>query len=427
MALEITQTLGGSLSSSIQDATHALWIQSDGEDYTQNIECSLAESLSIPIVDANRWLARISNLRHSQHWSEVNVEDYRPRLLRRPDLFLAESLTQTLQVLSKEDPGFVEENALKRAMELSMLDCALVIRDAKLPAYSRKNQSPHGILGLPPDASITDIKKAYRKLARLHHPDKGGSPDVFEQISFAYQSLLTAQTSSSSSHEKGGSLKSTAHWDSELKDHHRLVQDLFTSHGANLTKNVAAQADVLEALGLEAQDAGSTNVNERHETIHNSCFYLSLAASYLKGIGAMDNLKEDNYLVQQAALQFKRLIEASVVTAHPEWAVSGQVGEHVQAFSDFLVYLLDSPDTIISDWAVVVFDTTSGVCDIYKGKFYDKLSDKGKAANCVTIQYLPGHYQPLIMFGNKLRPNLDQILQALHSYNVLYVVTDGNA
>jgi hypothetical protein len=427
---QIIHTLGGQLTNTLHDATHALWIQTHEEDYTQNIECSLARSLSIPIVDANRWLERVTNLRRGEHWSEINCDDFEPQIRRR-DLHMAESLSQTLEILSKENPDFAEENALKRAMELSLLDCALVVRNgSSLPTKptQKTNESPYEILGIPSMATFAEIKKAYRKLARLYHPDKGGSASAFERISRAYQSLIV--TPSSLVDKAGSSLKSTAHWDLELKDHNRLVQELFTSHGANLTSNVAAQADVLLFLGLEARDAGSTNFNERNERIHNSCFYLSLAASYLTGIGAMDSvddMKEDLYLIRQTALHFKRFIEAAVVAAHPEWAASGQVGEHVQAFSDFLVYLLDSPDAMISDWSIVVFDTTSGVCDVYKGKFYDKMNDEGKAVNTITIQYLPGHYQPLIVPSHRKRPTLEQIVKTLDRHKVLYVVTDGSS
>eukprot|EP00980_Cylindrotheca_fusiformis_P003403 scaffold758_cov104-Cylindrotheca_fusiformis.AAC.2 len=429
---QIVDTLGGQLTNNIQDATHALWIQNNEEDYTENIECSLARSLSVPIVDANRWLERITILRPGQHWSEINCDEFEPTLRQR-DKYLAESLSQTLEILSNEDPNFAEKNALKRAMELSLLDCALVTRNgapsSSIPAQ-KSNESPYEILGLQPPVSFAEVKKAYRKLARLHHPDKGGSAESFERISRAYQALIVTPSSSSFNDKTGSSLKSTAHWDAELKDHHRLVQELFASHGANLSSNVAAQADVLMFLGLEAKDAGSTNFNEQNEKIHNSCFYLSLAASYLTGIGvidSVDDLKEDVYLLRQTALHFKRFIEAAVVAAHPEWAASGQVGEHVQAFSDFLVYLLDAPDAMISDWSIVVFDTASGVCDIYKGKFYDKLDDEGKAANTITIQYLPGHYQPLLVPIGSKRPNLEQILHVLDRHGVLYVVTDGSS
>lgn len=42
------------------------------------------------------------------------------------------------------------------------------------------------ILGISKDSSATDIKKAYRKLAVKHHPDKGGDEEKFKKISHAY-------------------------------------------------------------------------------------------------------------------------------------------------------------------------------------------------------------------------------------------------
>ena len=37
--------------------------------------------------------------------------------------------------------------------------------------------------------SQSDIKKAYRKAAMKHHPDKGGDPEKFKEISKAYEVL----------------------------------------------------------------------------------------------------------------------------------------------------------------------------------------------------------------------------------------------
>lgn len=49
------------------------------------------------------------------------------------------------------------------------------------------------ILGVSPDASLNDIKKAYRKLAMLYHPDRNPgnkeSEDKFKEIAEAYQVL----------------------------------------------------------------------------------------------------------------------------------------------------------------------------------------------------------------------------------------------
>ncbi len=44
-------------------------------------------------------------------------------------------------------------------------------------------------LGVAKNASPDDIKKAYRKLASKHHPDKGGDTNTFQQIQVAYDVL----------------------------------------------------------------------------------------------------------------------------------------------------------------------------------------------------------------------------------------------
>jgi len=45
------------------------------------------------------------------------------------------------------------------------------------------------VLGLDKGASQDDIKKAHRKLAREHHPDKGGDPEKFKKVQEAYEIL----------------------------------------------------------------------------------------------------------------------------------------------------------------------------------------------------------------------------------------------
>ena len=45
------------------------------------------------------------------------------------------------------------------------------------------------ILGVPRTASTDEIKKAFRKLARTHHPDAGGDETKFKEINEAYEVL----------------------------------------------------------------------------------------------------------------------------------------------------------------------------------------------------------------------------------------------
>lgn len=48
-------------------------------------------------------------------------------------------------------------------------------------------------LGVAKNASDSDIKRAYRKLASQHHPDKGGDPEQFKKVQQAYDVLSDAQ------------------------------------------------------------------------------------------------------------------------------------------------------------------------------------------------------------------------------------------
>jgi DnaJ family protein A protein 2 len=49
--------------------------------------------------------------------------------------------------------------------------------------------SLYNILGVQKSDSASDIKKAYLKLARTHHPDKGGDTEKFKEIQRAYEVL----------------------------------------------------------------------------------------------------------------------------------------------------------------------------------------------------------------------------------------------
>ena len=45
------------------------------------------------------------------------------------------------------------------------------------------------LLGVSPSASWDEIERAYRKKAKLHHPDHGGDEDAMRALNEAYQFL----------------------------------------------------------------------------------------------------------------------------------------------------------------------------------------------------------------------------------------------
>jgi curved DNA-binding protein CbpA len=52
------------------------------------------------------------------------------------------------------------------------------------------------ILGVPADAEALLVKQAYRRLAREHHPDRGGDPGTFHVLQQAYERLVDADEAS---------------------------------------------------------------------------------------------------------------------------------------------------------------------------------------------------------------------------------------
>ena len=51
------------------------------------------------------------------------------------------------------------------------------------------NKDPYQILNVNPGTKIEEIKKAYRKLVKIHHPDKGGDLKVIIEINAAWEIL----------------------------------------------------------------------------------------------------------------------------------------------------------------------------------------------------------------------------------------------
>lgn len=59
-------------------------------------------------------------------------------------------------------------------------------------ASPEETQSYYAVLNVPRDASPDDIKKAYRQLATVFHPDKHASPELREQAQAAFSRLQEA-------------------------------------------------------------------------------------------------------------------------------------------------------------------------------------------------------------------------------------------
>ena len=71
------------------------------------------------------------------------------------------------------------------------------IRSAELELKKSKRKDYYKILGVEKDATDNDVKKAYRKLAIIHHPDKNPddehAAERFKDIGEAYETLSDSE------------------------------------------------------------------------------------------------------------------------------------------------------------------------------------------------------------------------------------------
>lgn len=53
--------------------------------------------------------------------------------------------------------------------------------------------NPYSVLGISVNASKDEVKRAYRKLARKHHPDNGGNREEYEKVCKAFEMIDKAK------------------------------------------------------------------------------------------------------------------------------------------------------------------------------------------------------------------------------------------
>lgn len=107
------------------------------------------------------------------------------------------------------------------------------------------------ILGVPRDVDLEQIKKAYRKLARTHHPDMSKAPDAearFKEAAEAYATLK--DTAKRAAYDELGHPKAGAEFDPPPQ----WRQD-FAADGANFED--LDLADLLASLGRGQRGASS--------------------------------------------------------------------------------------------------------------------------------------------------------------------------
>jgi len=99
----------------------------------------------------------------------------------------------------------------------------------KQDRMNRSDKDLYKVLGLEKDASEQDIKKAFKKLAMKHHPDRGGDGEIFKQINEAYAVLSDPEKRAN--YDRFGTVDMS---DMQMPNFDDLFENLFGfSFGAN--------------------------------------------------------------------------------------------------------------------------------------------------------------------------------------------------
>lgn len=132
--------------------------------------------------------------------SDVQLKDYKYAIADcNRALALEPTYTKAIKTRAKAmgESGDWEAavRELKSLQEANPQDTSITkeIRQAELELKKSKRKDFYKIIGVEKDASENDIKKAYRKLAIVHHPDKNPDDEDaekrFKEIGEAYETL----------------------------------------------------------------------------------------------------------------------------------------------------------------------------------------------------------------------------------------------
>lgn len=164
-------------------------------------------------------------------------------------------------------------------------------------------------LGVGKDASTEEIKSAYRKRVRKSHPDVGGDPDEFKEVTQAYEILVTEETRKR--YDQTGSAEKP-----ELNWLEATVAELASQEFAN------PKGDPIKRMRVTA-------ANKRDEAKHASENLRKASAKLQKRIDQFhkQNAKTKNIAGKDLILQVlghtKRSIEAAISDAE-EWEAKWQ-------------------------------------------------------------------------------------------------------
>lgn len=141
------------------------------------------------------------NATKTQYWPNLKLDSLgksmlRPLLKLRNKLIRESLIHETIYISSDEE--FDEDSqqdildSSDSESDKSDYDSSFIDDSSEDSSDGTNNGELYATLAITQSATATEVKKAYHRLARIHHPDKSDNPqaeEIMKQLNHAYQTL----------------------------------------------------------------------------------------------------------------------------------------------------------------------------------------------------------------------------------------------
>jgi hypothetical protein len=124
-----------------------------------------------------------SDRRNLMKHFEVQMRHHNVAAMANPRMYAEHHAGKAAQ--EAEAAASQREQARERARQRASASGSGEAPPPRISRWAHREQ-PHEILGIGPNASPAEIKRAFRKLSLQHHPDQGGSAEMFKKINDAH-------------------------------------------------------------------------------------------------------------------------------------------------------------------------------------------------------------------------------------------------
>jgi molecular chaperone DnaJ len=170
----------------------------------------------------------------------------------------------------------------------------------------------YDLLDVPRSATENEIKKAYKKQALQHHPDKGGDAELFQNIQSAYETLKDSDKRAQydqlgdarwkevqeQSGGGGGGGGMGGHGFPGFHVFEQMFGNLRHNHNNNQTNQRVRKSDQLHAISITLREAFFGMTKRLNISLIKRCFRCQGICGHCRGEGMVQHTQQNGFFMQ---------------------------------------------------------------------------------------------------------------------------------